>query len=411
VFETSTAALKIWDALGFKRIGRVKGAARLVGQENKVDAIIYGRDLGEDDEYVSDERFDKIRYYLEKGKYPPAANRSEKSRLRSAATHYRLDQDKLMLKDKEVVSDPQRQYEIARSVHAINHGGINKTTANIAERYHWVQIKKTVSQVIRNCTECKEHHKSPPGIDLNSPVRFSRDDASSDGTTVDSSVTDIAPVSDLTEGSISRTFQTYYPPTQTVPSQNKPTISLPLTLFSQASQMPGTSADALSDSDMMENVRRRLQQEQEQGHHHHHHYHHHHHNNIAPTPQMHGNLLNMSPISDGSTPNFFQRTQSLNDPNINISQTTARRQLSYPLPHPTQQQGQRNTSMEQMMLDDDDDDDAMINMQPQNHIGLQDGITMSGPSSGENQAEHHALRKLAAELQGFHDADHDLYTL
>lgn len=66
-----------------------------------------------------------------------------------------------MLKDKEVISDGQMQYEIARSVHCQAHGGINKTTASIAEKYHWVRIKETVSQVIRNCAECKEHAKAP----------------------------------------------------------------------------------------------------------------------------------------------------------------------------------------------------------------------------------------------------------
>lgn len=35
-------------------------------------------------------------------------------------------------------------------------GGINKTTASIAEKYHWVRIKETVSAAIRNCSECKE---------------------------------------------------------------------------------------------------------------------------------------------------------------------------------------------------------------------------------------------------------------
>lgn len=128
-----------------------------------MDAIIFGRDLKDDDDYVSEERFDKIRFYLEKGKYPPSADRSEKSRLRSAATHYRLNNGKLMLKDKEVVADSQLQYEIARTVHSQSHGGINKTTANIAEKYHWVRIKETVSQVIRNCADCKEHGKLPAG--------------------------------------------------------------------------------------------------------------------------------------------------------------------------------------------------------------------------------------------------------
>lgn len=69
-----------------------------------------------------------------------------------------------MLKDKEVVSDPQRQYEIARQVHAGQHGGINKTTATIAEHYHWVRIKETVSLVIKNCPDCKESAGKAPTV-------------------------------------------------------------------------------------------------------------------------------------------------------------------------------------------------------------------------------------------------------
>ncbi|EPE35706.1 Acyl-CoA N-acyltransferases (Nat) [Glarea lozoyensis ATCC 20868] len=166
VYETNVASCRIWDALGFKRIGRVKGAGNLKSYPGQlVDAIIYGRDLGpEGEDFVSEERFDKIKFYLKYGKYPAGADRAEKSRLRSAATHYKLipESDKLMLKDKEVISDPQRQYEIARNVHVLQHGGINKTTATIAEKYHWVRIKETVSLVIRNCTKCKELGKTPP---------------------------------------------------------------------------------------------------------------------------------------------------------------------------------------------------------------------------------------------------------
>jgi GNAT superfamily N-acetyltransferase len=165
VYETNVASCRIWDALGFKRIGRVKGAGNLKSYPGQlVDAIIYGRDLGpEGEDFVSEERFDKIKFYLKFGKYPAGADRAEKSRLRSAATHYKLipETDKLMLKDKEVISDPQRQYEIARNVHVLQHGGINKTTATIAEKYHWVRIKETVSLVIRNCTQCKELGKAP----------------------------------------------------------------------------------------------------------------------------------------------------------------------------------------------------------------------------------------------------------
>ncbi|EKD17685.1 histone acetyltransferase Spt10 [Drepanopeziza brunnea f. sp. 'multigermtubi' MB_m1] len=165
VFETNVASCRIWDALGFKRIGRVKGAGNLKSYPGQyIDAIIYGRDLGPDGEdFVSEERFDKIKFYLKYGKYPAGADRAEKSRLRSAATHYKLvpESDKLMLKDKEVIADPQRQYVIARDVHMVHHGGINKTTATIAEKYHWVRIKETVSLVIRNCSSCKELGKAP----------------------------------------------------------------------------------------------------------------------------------------------------------------------------------------------------------------------------------------------------------
>lgn len=132
-----------------------------------MDAIIYGRDLGlEGEDYVSEERFEKIKFYLKHGKYPNGADRAEKSRLRSAATHYKLlpatetEPEKLMLKDKEVISDPQKQYELARQMHIQHHGGINKTTASIAEKYHWVRIKETVSQVIRNCPDCKDTSKT-----------------------------------------------------------------------------------------------------------------------------------------------------------------------------------------------------------------------------------------------------------
>jgi H2C2 zinc finger len=161
--------------LGFKRIGRVPGCGHLKSFDEPVDAIIYGRDLKSDSNSVVDEeRFDKIRYYLRHSLYPQGADRSEKSRLRSAATHYKLVggengvPEKLMLKGKEVVSDPQSQYEIAKQIHLQAHGGINKTTASIATKYHWVRIKETVSHVIKNCPECKDTNK-PPLIRADNP--------------------------------------------------------------------------------------------------------------------------------------------------------------------------------------------------------------------------------------------------
>lgn len=169
VYETNVASCKIWDALGFKRIGRVPGCGDLKSYPGRlVDAIIYGRDLSlneENDELVSEERFEKIKFYLKHGKYPDGADRAEKSRLRSAATHYKLlEGDVLMLKDKEVISDPARQYDIARQVHALQHAGINKTTATITERYHWRGIKDTVSDVIRGCAECEDGAKASSSL-------------------------------------------------------------------------------------------------------------------------------------------------------------------------------------------------------------------------------------------------------
>lgn len=168
VYETNTASTKIWDSLGFKRIGRVPGCGNLKSFPEPVDAIIYGRDLkAEEGQVGNEERFDKIRYYLRHSLYPQGADRSEKSRLRSAATHYKLIPahegvtEKLMLKDKEVISDPQAQYDIAKAIHLQAHGGINKTTAVIATKYHWVRIKETVSHVIKNCPECKDTNKPP----------------------------------------------------------------------------------------------------------------------------------------------------------------------------------------------------------------------------------------------------------
>lgn len=169
VYENNVASCRIWDALGFKRIGKVPGGGKLRSYPGQfVDAIIYGRDLGlEGEDSVTQDRFDKIRYYLKHSKYPRGADRAEKSRLRSAATHYKLvggtngEPEKLMLKDKEVVSDPQQQYEIAQRVHVKQHAGINKTTAAIAVKYHWVRIKETVSRVIRDCPKCKETLKAP----------------------------------------------------------------------------------------------------------------------------------------------------------------------------------------------------------------------------------------------------------
>ncbi|KAK8176184.1 histone acetyltransferase Spt10 [Phyllosticta citrichinensis] len=157
VYETNVASCRIWDALGFKRIGRVPGCGNLKTQPEGhfVDAIIYGRHLGYNKEDADDERrFERIKYYLLTGKYPGDADSAEKNRLRAAVRNYTLVE--LMLGDKEVISDPRQQYEIARQFHRSHHAGINKTTANVSEKYHWNRIKGTVTDVIENCAECGE---------------------------------------------------------------------------------------------------------------------------------------------------------------------------------------------------------------------------------------------------------------
>ncbi|KAF9639416.1 putative histone acetyltransferase spt10 protein [Lasiodiplodia theobromae] len=204
VYETNVASCRIWDALGFKRIGRVPGCGNLATQPEGhfVDAIIYGRHLGYKKEDADDERrFERIKYYLKTGKYPGDADSAEKNRLRAAVRNYTLVEsgggkngatgvdggdgssggdgghgggdgisggggDKLMLGDKEVISEPRMQYEIARRYHRQNkdtHAGINKTTATVSEKYHWNRIKTTVTEVIENCTECNEKLKKNGG--------------------------------------------------------------------------------------------------------------------------------------------------------------------------------------------------------------------------------------------------------
>lgn len=45
VYETNVASWKIWDSLGFERIGYIKNVAVLRGVPNLVGAYVYGKDL------------------------------------------------------------------------------------------------------------------------------------------------------------------------------------------------------------------------------------------------------------------------------------------------------------------------------------------------------------------------------
>ncbi|KAH6637671.1 hypothetical protein C7974DRAFT_389962 [Boeremia exigua] len=246
VYETNVASCRIWDALGFKRIGRVKGCGDLKSHPGElIDAIIYGRDLGQEDDFVSEERFDKIRFYLKNGKYPSGADRAEKSRLRSAATHYKLtpatdhEPEKLWLKGKEVLSDAQRQYEIARDVHHKSHGGINKTTAAIAESYHWVRIKETVSQVIRNCPECSE---------MNKGLSAMRTNQSRSSTTNGQQHQQYSPPAN--DQNVSPAAMTQYAPDQAADRANSPSYQLQSETQQQRSQQPPYSQYANDTYDL-----------------------------------------------------------------------------------------------------------------------------------------------------------------
>lgn len=170
VFESNVPARRIWETQNFTRLGRIKSAGILKGHDTAVDAIMYGRTLISTSPAVGAYRFDKIKFYLETGKYPAMADRQEKSRLRSSASHYRLIDGKLLLNGKEVVSDPARQLQICTEAHMVNHGGINKTTSVITDKYHWTRMKDTVATAVKNCVECRETAKDNTSGKIQNPI-------------------------------------------------------------------------------------------------------------------------------------------------------------------------------------------------------------------------------------------------
>ncbi|QPG76794.1 hypothetical protein FOA43_004188 [Brettanomyces nanus] len=158
IFETNIAAKKVLERLHFSKVGCVKGCGLLKStKDSLIDAITYGRELQlKQEEDSGSTKHEYIKNYLTSGQYPESATRQEKSRLRALAYHYTVQDDKLYLKDKEVISNVTEQYRIARRVHMQSHLGINKTTSLICEHYHWPKVKETVSNVIKHCPECKD---------------------------------------------------------------------------------------------------------------------------------------------------------------------------------------------------------------------------------------------------------------
>ena len=51
VYDNNVASTRIWDALGFDRIGRVPQCGNLKGTKGRyVDAIVFGKELGQSSE-------------------------------------------------------------------------------------------------------------------------------------------------------------------------------------------------------------------------------------------------------------------------------------------------------------------------------------------------------------------------
>ncbi|KKA29652.1 hypothetical protein TD95_002806 [Thielaviopsis punctulata] len=182
VYESNRASCRLWESLGFKRLGRIPRARYLRGQENPVDAILYGYDFLADKALAAsvdaaagdaagvvpaghDARLWRTQFYLANRAYPPGVNVREKSCLRTSAGSYRLVDGvlyKLGKTDgsetlKKVIIAFSEQIEIATAEHAVAHSGINKTTSAIAAKYHWGTIKDTVANVIEKCEHCSQN--------------------------------------------------------------------------------------------------------------------------------------------------------------------------------------------------------------------------------------------------------------
>ncbi|KAF2459675.1 hypothetical protein BDY21DRAFT_282380 [Lineolata rhizophorae] len=161
VYETNVVSCRIWDSLGFKKIGRVPGAGSLKSQEGKlVDAIIYGRDLTQDLPINDDgniERFMMIKHYLSTNEYPDGIDRKTKAYLRTCGSSgYGIDESgRLVHKGKQVIMSLQEQRKIAKEAHGDGHLGVNKITKQLAAEYFWPGIKYTCLNVIHNCESCQ----------------------------------------------------------------------------------------------------------------------------------------------------------------------------------------------------------------------------------------------------------------
>lgn len=183
IYGTNVGIRRILEGLNFKRIGRLPESGILKGFDVPVDSFIYGKefthitksiDLLRDPQKSNDiAKYERLKYYLETGKYPAHCDRNEKARLRVSSKTHSVANGKLMARGREIIYEPERQRQIAMDMHAVEHQGINKITTRIVEKYHWKGIKNTVSEVISSCQKCKMRHQDGVGVIVmpSSPVR------------------------------------------------------------------------------------------------------------------------------------------------------------------------------------------------------------------------------------------------
>ncbi|KAL5611839.1 uncharacterized protein BROUX77_001995 [Berkeleyomyces rouxiae] len=182
VYESNRASCRLWESLGFKRLGRIPRARYLKATDEPVDAIIYGFDFLENNRIDGDTldeksgvvppghdpRLWRTKFYLANRAYPPGVNVREKSCLRTSAGSYKLVDDVLYKAGrtdgvetlKKVIIKFSEQFELATEEHNVGHSGINKTTSAIAAKYHWGTIKDTVANVIEKCEQCSQNPRS-----------------------------------------------------------------------------------------------------------------------------------------------------------------------------------------------------------------------------------------------------------
>lgn len=175
ILETNVAARKLWESLNFSRLGKINNVA-IMGHDDQerelVDGIIYGKSIEntiggssnrdrktpESESDLNNSKFENLKYYLQTGNYPPNVDNKEKSRLRANKANYYLQDDKLMVNGREVVSNIDLQLKICQLTHEENgHLGINRTTTLISQKYHWIRIKETVARALKSCQECKNN--------------------------------------------------------------------------------------------------------------------------------------------------------------------------------------------------------------------------------------------------------------